>query len=178
MFCSVAWKCFSIQIMLGIFKSVLIWQRRELCETSEQGLTTFSLAWVCAVGWTEAAQTTASSSCWWRLFGAARLITWCLWEGWLRWKGTTTKAINDVQDTEPPSLYSKSGVFCKVGSTFLEHSGFVSKFHCFFNSHLALRSPPPDPHHIGLRGAGGPWFSPCPPASSCSNTVCTLLIYS
>lgn len=92
-------------------------------------------------------------------------------------RGTTTRAISEVQDTEPYSLYFKSGVFCKVGNTFLEHSGLVSKSPCFLNSHLALHSPPPDPHHICLRGSGGPWFSPCPPVSPCSNTACTLLIY-
>ena len=49
-FCLVTWKCFQIQIMLGIFKGMLIWQRRELCEQSKQDLATLSLAWIC-VAW-------------------------------------------------------------------------------------------------------------------------------
>ena len=42
------------------------------------------------------------------------------------------RGISEVQDTEPYSLYLKSGVLYKVEKTFLEPSRSVRKSQCFF----------------------------------------------
>lgn len=44
------------------------------------------------------------------------------------------RGIRKVQDTEPNGLHLKSGVLCKVGKIFLDHSGSVTKSYCFLNS--------------------------------------------
>lgn len=71
-------------------------------------------------------------------------------------KGAQQLQNSQGQDTEPYSLYWKSGVFCQVEKTFLEHSRSITKCYCFWNSSLCPPSPcsrPTSRVSAWLRGA-------------------------
>lgn len=160
--------------MLGIFKSMLIWQRRKLCEPSKQGLGTISPAWICAAwlnrGWPNRCfqQPLGTAFSGIRLGGVVFIKRPAAFKGVQQHRG-----ICKVQDTEPNGLCLKSGVLYKVGKILLDHSGSVTKSYCFLSPWPAfLCLQPTSPMSI--------WPSytlvfSLPLASSCSNPGFTLL---